>query len=167
MTNLQSDFTVDRSQNKIYIKREFAAPLEWVWNAWTHAEILDQWWAPKPWKAVTTKMNFKQGGHWLYYMLGPESEKHYARFDFLEIIPKKSFYGLDGFCDEHGQINPALPQNEWLNQFTSIGSNTLVSMTLSFKTLADLDKILQMGFKEGFSAAHQNLDDLLSQQAEV
>jgi uncharacterized protein YndB with AHSA1/START domain len=42
------NFTVDKANKKINVEREFAAPLESVWAAWTKAELLDQWCAPKP-----------------------------------------------------------------------------------------------------------------------
>ncbi|MDZ7624970.1 MAG: SRPBCC domain-containing protein [Ignavibacteriaceae bacterium] len=60
------DFIVDKQNNKVKVTREFAAPLSKVWAAWTQSELLDQWWAPKPWKAKTKEMEFKEGGHWLY-----------------------------------------------------------------------------------------------------
>jgi uncharacterized protein YndB with AHSA1/START domain len=54
--NLMMDFVVDKSNNIITVKREFAAELPLVWDAYTKSEILDQWWAPKPWKARTKTM---------------------------------------------------------------------------------------------------------------
>ena len=47
-TILLMDFSVDKENKRISVKREFAAPLSRVWAAWTESELLDQWWAPKP-----------------------------------------------------------------------------------------------------------------------
>ena len=47
------NFVVDKENNKVNVSREFAAPISKVWPAWTQSLILDQWWAPKPWKAKT------------------------------------------------------------------------------------------------------------------
>lgn len=47
MSTLLMDFQVDKASKKIFVKREFTAPVEKVWAAWTQAELLDQWWAPK------------------------------------------------------------------------------------------------------------------------
>ena len=44
--SLLFDFTVDKATNAVYVKREFAAGQELVWNAFTKQEILDRWWAP-------------------------------------------------------------------------------------------------------------------------
>lgn len=48
--DLLFDFTVSKENKTIHIKREFNANLELVWQAWTTAELLDQWWAPKPYQ---------------------------------------------------------------------------------------------------------------------
>ncbi len=47
--DLLFDFTVDKATKTATINREFAADLSLVWDAFTRQEILDQWWAPKPW----------------------------------------------------------------------------------------------------------------------
>src|SRR6185312_13805886 len=60
--SLLFDFTVDKATNMVYVKREFAADRELVWDAFTKQEILDQWWAPKPWASRTKHMNFENGG---------------------------------------------------------------------------------------------------------
>ena len=49
--NLQFDFTVDKSTKSVFITKEFSAELSLVWDAFTKQEILDQWWAPKPWQS--------------------------------------------------------------------------------------------------------------------
>lgn len=71
-TNLLIDFSVDKQKNNIQVKREFTAPLNKVWEAWTESQLLNQWWAPKPYKAKTKVMDFREGGYWLYSMEGPE-----------------------------------------------------------------------------------------------
>ncbi len=54
-TNLIFDFTVNRENKTIAVKREFDAPLSKVWAAWTQSELLDQW------KEKILKMSFKEG----------------------------------------------------------------------------------------------------------
>jgi len=57
-SNLLFDFSVDRAKNQIHIKREFAAELPLVWDAWTKPEILDLWWAPKHYDNKTKHMDY-------------------------------------------------------------------------------------------------------------
>jgi uncharacterized protein YndB with AHSA1/START domain len=160
-SSLLMDFSVDKENSKIKVRREFAAPLSKVWAAWTESQLLDQWWAPKPWKARTKTMDFREGGYWLYAMVGPEGQEHWARADFRSVTPLKSFSLQDAFADENGNIDPALPRSLWTNEFSETQNATLVSIEIKFEDLADLEKIIEMGFKEGFTAALENLDDLL------
>jgi uncharacterized protein YndB with AHSA1/START domain len=163
--SLFMNFLVDKENKQIKVEREFDAPLNLVWAAWTESEILDQWWAPKPWKTETKEMNFKEGGYWLYAMKGPEGEVHWGRADYQSINPLKNFSGLDAFCDEAGTVNPDLPSSLWTNVFTENNNTTTVAIVVSYDKLSDLEAIIEMGFKEGFTAALENLDNWLSLNA--
>lgn len=160
--NKETIFTKDQANKKIKVTRDFDAPVEQVWKAWTEKELLDQWWAPKPWKANTKSMDFRSGGSWLYYMQGPDGSRHYCRADYTSVIPNKSFGGDDAFCDENGNINNDFPRMHWEVSFNKANEGTRVYVEITFPTEADMEKIIEMGFKEGFAAAHTNLDELLA-----
>jgi len=146
------------------VERSFNAPLDLVWAAWTEADLLDQWWAPKPYRAVTHSRNFTEGGHWLYYMLGPEGDKQWCLFDFESIRPFAYFSGIDAFCDENAVPDQTKPRVRWENNFRGTGSETIVDIQLQFETLKDLETIIEMGLKEGFTAALENLDQYIAAQ---
>jgi|ERR1700694_2426045 len=158
----ETTVTKDAANKKLFVVRAFDAPVEQVWKAWTEHEWLDQWWAPKPWKANTQSMDFREGGFWRYYMEGPDGTRHYCRVDYQTIIPNESFTGRDSFCDEGGQPSSAAPSMHWKCVFSPLGTATRVEVEISFGSEADLEKIIEMGFKEGFTAAHGNLDALLA-----
>jgi uncharacterized protein YndB with AHSA1/START domain len=160
--NKETIYTTDEVNKKIKATREFDAPVEKVWKAWTEKELLDQWWAPKPWKAKTMSMDFRDGGTWLYYMEGPEGERHYCRADYRSIVPNKTYEGLDAFTDEKGNINEEMPRMKWKVAFNKAGSGTKVDVEITFDSIESLEKIIEMGFKEGFAMAHNNLDELLA-----
>jgi uncharacterized glyoxalase superfamily protein PhnB/uncharacterized protein YndB with AHSA1/START domain len=166
--NLKFDFTVNKVNNTIHVQREFAAKLDIVWEAWTNPEILDQWWAPKPWQTRTKSMDFKEGGFWFYEMYNSESENqsecHWCRNDYLKIQHQKSFSGLDGFCDENGTVNTNMPRTSWTNTFTENAELTTVNIVAQYHSLEDLEKIIGMGFKEGLTMALQNLDQYIEAQ---
>jgi PhnB protein len=162
--NLFFDFSVDKEKNSITVKREFAAGLDLVWDAWTKPELLDLWWAPKPYRTKTRSMDFRVGGSWLYAMLSPENVAHWCRADYKKIEPKKSFSGLDAFCDEEGNVNTSFPRSLWNNNFKENTDTTTVDITIKYESLADLEKIIQLGFKEGFTMAMGNLDQYLEEQ---
>ena len=158
----QTIITKDAANKKLVVVREFDAPLEQVWDAWTQSELLDQWWAPKPYKARTKSLDFREGGVWLYYMEGPEGEKIWCRVDYNKILTQKQFEGEDAFCDENGTPNNMAPGMHWKCMFSPAGSGTKVTVEITFASEADMEKIIEMGFKEGFTAAHGNLDELLA-----
>ncbi|HEY9534159.1 MAG TPA: SRPBCC domain-containing protein [Mucilaginibacter sp.] len=160
MTN-KTEILKDISSRKLNITRAFNAPVEKVWRAWTEAEQLDKWWAPRPWRAITKTMDFTEGGMWLYCMAGPNDEKAWCRVDFKAIAPVKSFVADANFCDEEGAIDTSFPTMNWDNHFLPTDTGSKVEITLSFDNEADLEKIIQMGFKEGFSMGLENLDELL------
>jgi PhnB protein len=166
--HLQFDFTANKENNTVNVTREFNAGLELVWEAWTNPDILDQWWAPKPYKNRTKSMDFREGGTWLYEMFRSENgallDHHWCKNDYQNIEFQKKFSGLDAFCDENGKVNPDMPRTLWTNSFTENAGKTTVRIVAQYQSLADLEKILEMGFKEGFTMALENLDQYIATQ---
>ncbi len=162
MKHLFMDFSVDMENSKVNVRREFAAPLQNVWDAWTKSELLDQWWAPKPYVAKTKSMDFREGGTWFYAMIGPEGDEHRCRADFKTIRPHESITWADAFCDENWNTNTEFPSTSWNITFSESDGSTFVNVNLVYAKRSDLEMILQMGMKEGFTAALGNLDELLA-----
>ncbi|MEC3880288.1 SRPBCC family protein [Parapedobacter sp. 10938] len=111
MNNLKFDFSVNKENNTVSVKREFAANLDLVWEAWTNPEILDQWWAPKPFQSKTKTMDFKVGGRRFYAMVSPEGQETWAIQKYTSISPKTNFKFLNAFADK--DENPDLPGSDW------------------------------------------------------
>ena len=162
--NLLFDFVINKKDKTITVKREFAAEVPLVWAAWTQPELLDQWWAPRPYRAVTKTMDFREGGYWHYYMVGPDKVIHWCRADYQKIAPMKYFSVLNAFCDEAGIDNPELPHSSWTNTFSGEGHSTFVEILINYEELTDLEKIIEMGFREGLTAAMVNLDQYIETQ---
>ncbi len=161
-SNLKFDFTVNKETNTVNVKREFAAERSLVWDAYTKPEILDQWWAPQPWVSKTKSMEFKVGGRRIYAMVGPEGEEHWAIADYTSISPISNFKFLDAFSDSNGNLNNEMPRSDWNLDFIEGDGKTIVEIAIKHKTLADLEAIISMGFKEGFTMAMDNLDNVLA-----
>jgi len=163
-TTHETTFVKAPSGKKLIITRSFNAPLAKVWQAWTNSELLDKWWAPKPWKAVTKSYNFTEGGTWLYYMAGLQGEKHWSRFDFKTITPMQSFSQTSKFCDEDGNVPEGYAGMLWTIQFFPSETGTRVEVELYVKDSAALEKLLTMGFEGGFTMGLGNLDELLASE---
>src|ERR1700754_4161276 len=126
MNNSQFDFTVDKAAKTVFITREFDAELSLVWDAFTKQEILDQWWAPKPFISRTKYMDFKVGGRRFYAMVSPEgAEIGWQIFDYTSITPKSNFKCLSVFADR--DETPQLPAASWDLTFSEHPDSTKVS----------------------------------------
>jgi uncharacterized protein YndB with AHSA1/START domain len=159
--NLSYDFSVDKENKKITIKRAFAANQDLVWDAFTKKEILDQWWAPKPWKVKTKLMDLRNGGQWLYAMVSPDGEEHWSLVEYVNVAPVTRFTGKDAFTDSDGNINKEMPRSKWEVTFTGKEAHTIVDFHISYDDLAQLEATIAMGFKEGITMTMEVLDELL------
>ena len=168
-TNMLFDFTVDKPAKTVFITREFDAPLPLVWDAFTKQEIIDQWWAPKPYVSKTKYMNFEVGGKRFYAMVSPEGQERWAIQEYTSITPKTNFKMYNTFADK--DENPQLPGSDWDFNFSEqnarpddpVGRGTTkVSVTIYNESLARMEKMIEMGFKEGYAMQMKNLDELLA-----
>lgn len=164
MSSNKTQVTKDFAAKSIFIAREFAAPVEDVWRAFTEAELLDQWWGPQPWRAETSHMDFTVGGHWLYAMVGPEGERHWGRMNYLDIVVHDHYDLEDGFCDENGTMNPALPVSQGTMRFTKTATGTRVDMKTIYPSEADLQTVVEMGFEQGISICLDQLEAMLAKK---
>jgi uncharacterized protein YndB with AHSA1/START domain len=153
------DFIVDKSTKTVFVKREFAAPLSLVWDAFTKQEILDQWWAPHPFMSKTKSMNFEVGGRRFYAMVTPEGHERWAIQKYTSISPKNNFKMLNTFADK--DENPELPGSDWDFNFSEQNETTTVNIIIKNESLERMEKMIEMGFTEGFAATLQQADELL------
>ena len=161
MTNtLLFALTVDKAKQTVFITREFDADLSLVWDAFTKAEILDQWVAPKPWTSKTKFMDFRVGGRRFYAMVSPEGHERWAIQKYTSISPKTNFKMFNAFADK--DENPELPGSDWDYTFSEQNGKTTVRITIYNESLARMEKMIEMGFKEGFTMSMTNLENLLT-----
>jgi uncharacterized protein YndB with AHSA1/START domain len=158
--NLLFDFIVDKTIKTVFIIREFDADLSLVWDAFTKPEILDQWVAPKPWTSKTKYMNFEVGGRRFYAMVSPEGLERWSIQEYTSITPKTNFKMYNAFADANE--NPELPGSDWDYNFTEQNGITKVSISIYNESLERLEKMIEMGFKEGFSMSIDNLEKVLA-----
>lgn len=164
-SNLLFNFKVDKSTSTVFVDKEFDAELSLVWDAFTKQEILDQWWAPKPLISKTKYMDFRVGGRRFYAMVSPDgAEIGWQIFEYTSITPKSNFKCLSFFADK--DETPVLPGANWdLNFSEQSGPGsyrvTKVSISIYFESLDELKKMIEMGFKEGFTVTLNELTSLL------
>lgn len=158
--NLLEDFTVDKTTKTVFVTREFAADLNLVWDAFTKKEILDQWWAPKPYVAKTKHMDFTVGGRRFYAMVSPEGHEGWQVQRYTSISPKTNFKYFSAFADKEESLS--LPGSDWDFSFSETSGVTKVNITIKNESLERMEKMIEMGFKEGFAATLDSLGELLA-----
>ncbi len=158
-------FETDLAAKKIHIVREFNAPIEKVWKAWTDPDLIEKWMAPKPWTAVTKIMDFTVGGIWLYAMVSPEGQKHWVYAEFTAIENGSAFSSTGMFCDGEGNPVTDAPKSYRDTKFSSIdGNRTKVDMVITFEDEATIKLFVEGGFKEGTTMTLNQLDELLASE---
>jgi uncharacterized protein YndB with AHSA1/START domain len=154
-------FEKDLAAKKIHVVREFNAPIEKVWKAWTDPDLLEKWWGPKPWVAITKLMDFTVGGVWLYSMVGPDGQKHWSHVKFTAIENGTRFATDCVFSDENGTVAPDAPVGHWDNKFVALGDKTKVVIDISFDDESTIKMMVEMGFEGGFTMGLNQLNELL------
>lgn len=159
MNNLFFDFTVDKEAKKVFITRDFNAPLHLVWEAFTNAQLLDQWIAPAPFTSKTKYMNFEEGGKRFYAMVSPEGVERWALQQYKTINPTTSFSMFNVFTD--AEENPEPSGSEWVYTFKEQKNGTQVQIEIYNESFERMESLLE-GFKIGFTMTLENLDSLFS-----
>ncbi len=164
-SNLLFNVKVDKSTSSIFVDKEFYAERSLVWDAFTKKEILDQWWAPKPLISKTKYMDFSVGGRRFYAMVSQDgTEIGWQIFNYTSITPKSNFKCISVFADK--DETPHLPGANWDLTFSEHpdshrGAITNVSISIYLQSLEELEKVIEMGFKEGFTVTLNELTSLL------
>lgn len=108
----------------VHITRIFNAPVERVWKAFTDPTEIKKWWGPKDFTAPVVKIDFKEGGKYLYCMRGPKGSEFdkdmYSAGTYKEIVPMKKIVCTDHFADSEGNyVSPkdfGMPGTDWADE---------------------------------------------------
>lgn len=154
-------FNRDADSASVYVMKIYNTDVSTVWDYFTKSRLLDQWWAPKPWECETKSQEFRNGETWLYSMVGPEGDRHYAQMKYGEIKEHRSFDGTDSFCDENGNPNPDFPEAKWLFGFTGVEEGIKLTINIHFASEEAMNQLLEMGFEQGFKTGLEQLEGIL------
>jgi uncharacterized protein YndB with AHSA1/START domain len=157
---MNMEFVVNKETKTVSITKEFNAARDMVWDAYTKPEILDQWWAPKPFASRTKAMDFKEGGRRFYAMVSPEGQERWALQKYTSITPKTNFKFFNAFAD--ADENPQLPGSDWDLNFSEENGTTTVHISIYNESLERLERMVETGFVQGTEAQFKNLEDLLA-----
>ena len=105
-------------------------------------------------------MDFKVGGRRFYAMVSPDGQEMWQVQKYTSITPKTNFQFWSAFADK--DENPQLEGSSWDLNFSEKNGKTTLSATIKNESLERMEKMIEMGFKEGFTATLKNLEGLLA-----
>jgi len=134
------------SAEEFVITREFDAPRDLVFAAWTEPERLAQWWGPKGFTVKVATVDLRPGGMFHYGMVGPDGSEMWGKFVYREIAPPERMVFLVSFSDENAgttrhPMAPTWPR-EMLNvvTFTAHGEKTTITLRSSAHNATDEER---------------------------
>ena len=104
-------------------------------------------------------MEFKAGGRRFYAMVSPEGQEIWQLQQYTAITPKTNFKFFSVFADK--DENPHLPGSDWDLTFSEQNGITSVHITIHNDSPERMQRMIEMGFKEGFTMTLNFLEKLL------
>jgi uncharacterized protein YndB with AHSA1/START domain len=147
----------DRS---IHVEREFDAPRDRVFDAYTDPELIPEWWGPRGGATVVDRMDVRQGGSWRFVHRIADGSETAFRGTYREVTPPErivqtfEWEGMPG----HVSVETA--------EFHDLGDGrTKVVTTSLFHTNEERDGMLSSGMEGGMNETYERLDELLARLA--
>jgi uncharacterized protein YndB with AHSA1/START domain len=101
------------------ISRTLDAPRELVWKCFTDPERMKQWWGPKGFKVIASKMDLRPGGSYLYGLQSPAGQSMWGKFAYGEVVPPEKLVLINSFSDEKGGTTRHPGNENWPLQMLS------------------------------------------------
>ncbi len=146
------------------LEAEFDASAERVWQLWADPRQLERWWGPPTYPATFTRHDLAPGSRVEYHMTGPEGDQPRGYWDVLEVEPPHRLVFHDGFANDDGTPNDALPRNEGRVTIEAVGDGrTRMSIDSIFPSAEAMEQVLAMGMEEGITQAVGQIDAILAE----
>ena len=146
------------------IDGEFEASPERVWQLWADPRQLERWWGPPSYPATFTRHDLSPGSRVEYHMTGPTGDQPRGYWDVLEADPPRSLAFRDGFANDDGTPNDAVPRNEARVTIEGIAEGrTRMSIQFHFPSAEAMDQMIAMRMDEGLTEAVGQIDAILAE----
>lgn len=163
-----------RTQREIdfQLTRKIDAPRELVYQAWTEAERLEQWWGPPGISVRVAKLDLAPGGTFLYAMQMPGGPEMFGKFVYRELEPNRLLTFVVSFCDADEAItshpmSPTWPKKvlSGVELFDDDGQTRLEMWATPFEASEEEERTFlegRAGFQQGTSGALDQLEAYLA-----
>jgi uncharacterized protein YndB with AHSA1/START domain len=143
------------ADDQILITREFDAPAQLVWKAWTTPEVVRRWWHANRGEMTVAEIDLRVGGTWRYAMVTPEGFEVAFHGEFREIVPNERLVSTE--------VYEGFPEGEAVDTMTLTEENgrTTLTILVQHSSKANRDAHIESGMEAGL----QDALDLLEQAA--
>lgn len=154
--------TRDTDALTLTVVADFPADVQRLWEAYVDPRQLERFWGPPSFPATFNRHDAAAGGRSTYTMKGPDGETHGGYWEWRSVVPLQSFEVRDGFTTPDGEPDSALPSMRMRFAFEETEHGSRVTTTSYFDSLADLEKLLDMGMEDGMREAMGQMDAVLA-----
>jgi uncharacterized protein YndB with AHSA1/START domain len=141
---------------------EFEAPPERVWDLWADPRQLERWWGPPTYPATVEEHDLTPGGHVRYFMTGPDGDRPRGWWKVLETAPPRVLVLEDGFADESGSPDAAMPTMLMRVEITDRPGGVTMTIATRFPSIEAMEQLIGMGMEEGLQQAMGQIDAILA-----
>ncbi|MBW4040504.1 MAG: SRPBCC domain-containing protein [Acidobacteria bacterium] len=157
------DVEKDLDRTTMTVVAEFAAPVERVWALYADPRQLERHWGPPGWPATFLEHDLVPGGASHYVMSGPDGERSHGVWRVLAVDEPRSFVLEDAFADERGVADEQMGWTRMAATFTATADGTRLVFVTTFRSVEQLQQMLDMGMEEGVKLAMAQIDGLLAE----
>ncbi|GAB3277598.1 SRPBCC domain-containing protein [Sinomonas notoginsengisoli] len=141
---------------------EFAASRERVWQVWEDPRQLERWWGPPTWPATFANHHFAPGGRCHYYMTGPDGTQAHGWWEIKAVDAPARLVIEDGFANEDGSPTDPEDTTTMVAVLEDASGGTRMTVTTTFRSLEQLERMAAMGMEEGMKQASEQIDAILT-----
>jgi uncharacterized protein YndB with AHSA1/START domain len=144
------------SDLEIVLTREFDAPRELVFKAFTDPELIPKWWGLRNSTTIVDTMDVRPGGAWRYISRGQNGEEYAFRGEYLEVVPPERIVQTFEFEPMPGHIVTDSAT------FEERDGKTILTSTSTFDTKEERDGMIETGMEGGAAESYDRLEELLA-----
>lgn len=144
------------SDRELVLSRLIDAPREKVYRAWTEADILKQWFAPKPWTTARAELDVRPGGNSFVVMRDPDGNEYPNQGVYLEVVPNERLVFTDAYTTAWQPSEK--PFFTAVLTFADEGGKTRYVARALHWTVEDKETHEKMGFHEGWGQCADQLE---------
>ena len=152
----------DTEQLTMTVTAQYDVPAERAWQLWADPRQLERWWGPPTYPATVEEHDLTPGGHVRYFMTGPDGDRPRGWWKVLETAPPRLLVLEDGFADETGAPDPAMPTVLMRVEITDRPGGVTMTIATRFPSLEALEQLIGMGMEEGLQLAMGQIDAILA-----